>query len=117
MIMWPKAVAAAVLSFALVASSSKQSVANDTGAFLGGLAVAAIAGAAIVGAASAARERQAERQAPTRRVGKKVVVRKTKPAPKKVASSKSSSKCWTEALPVLNTAGKQVAIQQVRKCG
>lgn len=93
-----KVVIAAAMTIAAVASLPMSASANDTGAFLGGLAVGAISGAAIAGA------RPAPYYGPAGPgyYGAPVYYQR---------------RCWYEAQPVFDAAGFQVGSQTVKRCG
>ena len=98
-----KILTAATLSVSAMASFSPTASANDTGAFLGGLAAGAIVGGAIAGG----------RPAPVY----------TAPAP--VYGDPVyyggppvyyQRHCWYEAQPMFNQFGQQIGSQTIRRC-
>ncbi|MEA2976623.1 MAG: hypothetical protein QOF19_2143 [Alphaproteobacteria bacterium] len=93
-----KVVIAAAMSLGMTASLAAPASANDTGAFLGGLAVGAFAGAAIAGGAAPPPPPAAYRG----RVYDEPVF--------------YQRHCWYEAEPVYNAAGYEVGTQTIKRC-
>ena len=91
-----KIMIAAAMTAVAVGNLPTSASANDTGVFLGGLAVGALAGAAIAGGNSAP-----------------VYVA---PGPVYGAPVYYQRRCWYEAAPVFDAAGYQVGSQTVRRC-
>ncbi|MGZ5805110.1 MAG: hypothetical protein ACXWJW_05815 [Xanthobacteraceae bacterium] len=91
-----KLISAAALGASLVAGLAPAASANDTGAFLGGLAAGAIVGGAIAGG----------RPAPVY----------VAPAPVYGPPVYYQRRCWYEAQPVFNQFGYQVGSQTVQRC-
>jgi hypothetical protein len=89
-----KTATAVLLSASVLAGVTPTASANDTGAFLGGLAAGAIVGGAIGGG------RPAPVYGPA--YGPPVYYQRH---------------CWIEARPVFNQFGYQVGTQQVQRCG
>jgi H+/Cl- antiporter ClcA len=94
-----KTVIAAAMGLGMIASLAAPASANDTGAFLGGLAVGAIAGAAIAGGAAAPPPPPVDYR---RRVYEEPVF--------------YQRHCWYEAEPVYNAAGYEVGTQTIKRC-
>ena len=90
-----KFIAAAVLGTSMIAGLTSIASANDTGAFLGGLAAGAIVGGAIAGGAPA------PVYGPAYGYGPPVYYQR---------------RCWMEARPVFNQFGYQVGSQMVQRC-
>jgi hypothetical protein len=98
MIGFAKYIAAAALSASMIAGLTPTASANDTGAFLGGLAAGAIVGGAIGGGRPAPVYGPAYGQ-PV--YGPPVYYQRH---------------CWYEARPVFNQFGMQVGSQPVQRC-
>ncbi len=96
-----KIFAAAVLCSSAVASLSPTASANDTGAFLGGLAAGAIVGGAIAGGAPGPVYAPVYGGPAYGYGGPPVYYQR---------------RCWLEAQPIYNGFGYQVGSQTVRRC-